>query len=75
MASENGRRVVITGMGAVTPLGNDAETFWENLTAGKGKQNVATIVKQQSKTIVIEEVGTLAAPATGTVALAGGGAA
>jgi 3-oxoacyl-[acyl-carrier-protein] synthase II len=36
MASENGRRVVITGMGAVTPLGNDAETFWENLTAGKG---------------------------------------
>jgi 3-oxoacyl-[acyl-carrier-protein] synthase II len=23
-------------MGAVTPLGNDAETFWENLTAGKG---------------------------------------
>jgi 3-oxoacyl-[acyl-carrier-protein] synthase II len=22
-------------MGAVTPLGNDAETFWENLTAGK----------------------------------------
>ena len=37
MASQNGRRrVVITGMGAVTPLGNDAETFWENLTAGKG---------------------------------------
>ena len=36
MASQNGRRrVVITGMGAVTPLGNDAETFWENLTAGK----------------------------------------
>jgi 3-oxoacyl-[acyl-carrier-protein] synthase II len=36
MPLENGRRVVITGMGAVTPLGNDAETFWENLTAGKG---------------------------------------
>ena len=36
MASENGRRrVVITGMGAVTPLGNDAETFWENLVAGR----------------------------------------
>jgi 3-oxoacyl-[acyl-carrier-protein] synthase II len=29
------RRVVVTGVGAVTPLGNDAETFWENLTAGK----------------------------------------
>ena len=25
----------MTGVGAVTPLGNDAETFWENLTAGK----------------------------------------
>jgi len=32
----NGRpRVVITGVGAVTPLGNDAETSWANLTAGK----------------------------------------
>jgi 3-oxoacyl-[acyl-carrier-protein] synthase II len=29
------RRVVITGVGAVTPLGNDAETFWENLVAGR----------------------------------------
>jgi 3-oxoacyl-[acyl-carrier-protein] synthase II len=29
------RRVVVTGVGAVTPLGNDAETFWENLVAGK----------------------------------------
>jgi len=29
------RRVVITGLGAVTPLGNDVETTWQNLTAGK----------------------------------------
>lgn len=29
------RRVVITGLGAVTPVGNDVETFWENLKAGK----------------------------------------
>jgi len=28
------RRVVITGMGAVTPLGNDVETFWSNLKNG-----------------------------------------
>jgi 3-oxoacyl-[acyl-carrier-protein] synthase II len=28
------RRVVITGLGAVTPLGNDIETFWSNLKNG-----------------------------------------
>jgi 3-oxoacyl-[acyl-carrier-protein] synthase II len=30
----NGRRVVVTGMGAVSPLGNDVETTWERLLAG-----------------------------------------
>ena len=29
------RRVVITGMGAVTPLGNDVETTWKNILAGQ----------------------------------------
>lgn len=28
------RRVVITGMGAITPIGNDAESFWQALLAG-----------------------------------------
>ena len=29
------RRVVITGMGCVTPIGNDVPTFWESLKNGK----------------------------------------
>ncbi|WP_027384565.1 beta-ketoacyl-ACP synthase II [Epilithonimonas caeni] len=29
------KRVVITGMGAVTPLGNDVETFWSNILKGE----------------------------------------
>jgi len=29
------RRVVVTGLGAITPLGNDVKTFWENIKAGK----------------------------------------
>jgi 3-oxoacyl-[acyl-carrier-protein] synthase II len=30
----NDRRVVITGLGSVSPLGNDVETFWSNLKKG-----------------------------------------
>lgn len=29
------RRVVVTGLGVVTPLGNDVETFWKRLIAGE----------------------------------------
>ena len=28
------KRVVVTGLGALTPLGNDPETFWNNLVRG-----------------------------------------
>lgn len=29
------KRLVITGMGAVTPIGNDVESYWSNLVSGK----------------------------------------
>ncbi len=29
------RRVVITGMGVLTPLGSELEVFWQNIVAGK----------------------------------------
>ena len=29
------KRVVVTGLGAVTPLGNNVEETWKNLLAGK----------------------------------------
>jgi 3-oxoacyl-[acyl-carrier-protein] synthase II len=35
------RRVVITGMGVLTPVGNDLETFWSNLK--KGVSGIHTI--------------------------------
>src|SRR6202012_3903741 len=28
------KRVVVTGLGAITPLGNDVKAFWQNALAG-----------------------------------------
>lgn len=30
----NNRRVVITGLGVISPVGNNIADFWNNLTAG-----------------------------------------
>ncbi|MBE3557334.1 MAG: beta-ketoacyl-ACP synthase II [Firmicutes bacterium] len=30
-----GKRVVVTGLGLLTPVGNDIEHFWENIVAGR----------------------------------------
>jgi 3-oxoacyl-[acyl-carrier-protein] synthase II len=34
MSRDPARRAVVTGMGAITPIGNDAATFWASLLAG-----------------------------------------
>ena len=33
--STSNRRIVITGLGAATPLGTGVDVFWQNLLAGK----------------------------------------
>ena len=40
------KRVVITGMGALTPIGNNVNDFWNNLVAGKS--GIAPITKFDS---------------------------
>jgi len=33
------KRVVITGLGAITPIGNDAKFYWDNLLNGVSGAN------------------------------------
>ncbi len=40
------KRVVVTGLGAVTPVGNDAATTWQNLLEGKSGVDVLTRVNK-----------------------------
>lgn len=37
------KRVVVTGLGAITPLGNDVETTWKNALAGKSGAGPITL--------------------------------
>ncbi|MBQ9257714.1 MAG: beta-ketoacyl-[Acidaminococcaceae bacterium] len=51
------RRVVITGLGVVTPIGNDVETFWNNLVAGKsGVDLIQSFDTSELKTKIAGEV-------------------
>ncbi|PFD11633.1 beta-ketoacyl-[acyl-carrier-protein] synthase II, partial [Bacillus thuringiensis] len=44
-------RVVITGMGVVSPIGNDIKTFWNNLIKGEsGIVNIDTFDVTNHKT-------------------------
>jgi 3-oxoacyl-[acyl-carrier-protein] synthase II len=38
----NGTRVVVTGMGAITPIGNSVQEFWANCLAGKSGIDILT---------------------------------
>ncbi len=37
------KRVVVTGLGAITPLGNDVKTTWDNVLAGKSGAGPITL--------------------------------
>ena len=51
------KRVVITGLGVVTPIGNDVETFWNNLIAGKsGIDTIKSFDATELKTKIAGEV-------------------
>lgn len=42
MASRNGTRVVVTGVGAITPIGNSVAEFWESCLQGKSGIDILT---------------------------------
>jgi 3-oxoacyl-[acyl-carrier-protein] synthase II len=51
------RRVVVTGIGVVTPLGNDIDTFWKNLIAGQcGVDKIASFDASKFDTQIAAEV-------------------
>ncbi|HLR79391.1 MAG TPA: beta-ketoacyl-ACP synthase II [Bacillota bacterium] len=41
------RRVVVTGLGAVTPVGNDVDTMWKNIVAGQSGIDFVTKVNKE----------------------------
>lgn len=51
------KRVVVTGVGAVTPIGNDAKTFWNNIKAGvNGVDYVKSFDASAMKTQIAGEI-------------------
>ena len=57
MAHTKPERVVVTGLGAVTPLGNNVKDFWANLRAGKsGCAPITTFDSAEYKTKIACEI-------------------
>src|SRR5690625_3462191 len=53
----NEKRVVVTGLGAITPLGNNVETLWRNIIEGKsGIDYSAHVYKYDSTVSVADKV-------------------
>ncbi len=51
------KRVVITGIGAVTPIGNNVDDFWKNLIAGKsGVGNITSFDTKDYDTKIAAEI-------------------
>lgn len=51
------RRAVVTGLGAITPIGNDVETFWRNLVAGvSGVARISTFDPSDLEVQIAAEV-------------------
>lgn len=53
MANFGKRRVVVTGMGVITPVGNTLETMWENLVTGQSGIGENTLVPEGEMTCKI----------------------
>jgi 3-oxoacyl-[acyl-carrier-protein] synthase II len=49
------RRVVVTGLGAVTPLGTDVETTWENIK--KGKSGIGPLTRVNAEDFPVKVAG------------------
>src|SRR5699024_12513188 len=47
------RKVVVTGLGAVTPVGNNVETMWKNLIACNSGINLVTRVHKEEYPAVV----------------------
>jgi 3-oxoacyl-[acyl-carrier-protein] synthase II len=51
------RRAVVTGMGAITPIGNDVATYWANLVAGvSGVSRIAAFDPSDAEVQIAAEV-------------------
>jgi 3-oxoacyl-[acyl-carrier-protein] synthase II len=53
MANYGKRRVVVTGMGVITPVGNSLDTFWNSLLQGKSGIGYNTLIPEAEQTCKI----------------------